>query len=70
MTTICCVCNRVEKKGEWNFPEQYICGQVSHGYCPACFQDMLETTRSYFRGLDRDVAVFSTQREIFSGICG
>jgi hypothetical protein len=49
MTTICCICRRVEDAGDWKSSKDCTCqGELSHGYCPACFSRVLRETRGYF----------------------
>ena len=49
MTTMCCICRRVEEEGAWKSSAECTCrGQLSHGYCPTCFAAVMEETREYF----------------------
>ena len=42
MIKICCVCHRVEQKNIWVRPAvATVTDKISHGYCPACYQEML-----------------------------
>ena len=43
MTKICCICNRVEHQGRW-ITVDVLPGteQLTHGYCPTCFLDVME----------------------------
>lgn len=39
---VCCVCNKVEHDGSWQYINYIDEGAVaSHGYCPQCFHETL-----------------------------
>ena len=42
MLTVCCVCNRMEHHNSWNdLQGETVKGDVSHGYCPDCFSNLM-----------------------------
>lgn len=44
----CCVCRKRERDGAWR-PEQGVAGErVSHGYCPACYEEFMERLELLF----------------------
>jgi len=59
MTRICCVCNKIESHGVWVAAgSQTGPGPFSHGYCPVCYDNELESIRLFLHG--RDMGRFSS----------
>ena len=49
MTTVCCVCNKTKGVKGWikrRKPSNE--GRLSHGYCPDCYQQSMETMQLNF----------------------
>jgi len=47
MTIQCCKCRRIREKGEWNRPPARLAGDISHTYCPACYDECLAEIDAY-----------------------
>ncbi len=53
MLTVCCVCNRMENHNSWDdLHEKTVTGDVSHGYCPDCFSDLMAELSMSLPGWD------------------
>ncbi len=53
MLTVCCVCNRTKQEEEWGM--EYLGPaslEVSHGYCPDCFDELMEELSTTLPGWD------------------
>lgn len=50
MTKVCCVCSKVEQQGGWTSDcVLSATQQLSHGYCPVCFEDVMEDLSRFFK---------------------
>lgn len=47
MQTICCICHKTKTENRWVRSTAPQSKQVSHGYCPRCYRQMLEQLNSY-----------------------
>ncbi len=47
MIRVCCVCRKVEKKGQWITTLSSTLQKVSHVYCPICYEDVLDKIERY-----------------------
>lgn len=48
MIRMCCVCRKVENKGNWqDQPEAATEKKVSHVYCPPCYEDLMDEIDRY-----------------------
>ncbi|WP_028579755.1 hypothetical protein [Desulfogranum japonicum] len=48
MVTLCCVCGRIEQRGEWLDTSDLADNElVSHGYCPDCFNEAIQNIDRY-----------------------
>lgn len=60
ITTQCCVCKRIRtQEGKWANPLPIETYQMSHGYCPTCYED-------YRKQVRLDVARFQSKRRLTS----
>ncbi|MDG4474591.1 hypothetical protein [Thiovibrio frasassiensis] len=49
MQVICCVCHKTKKHNSWAAKRSANSGdQRSHGYCPGCYQQMMERIENFF----------------------
>ncbi len=49
MQTVCCVCRRIKGKRGWLRGKGGAGEEVSHGYCPDCFQRTMERAEGFSR---------------------
>lgn len=53
MQVVCCVCQRTKQHNGWKkitvAPEE----DVSHGYCPQCYQQFMQQVRRFFTPLEQ-----------------
>ncbi len=47
MVRVCCVCRKIEQCGQWLRTAVYPGQKVSHAYCPACFDDLMDAIDRY-----------------------
>jgi len=48
MQVICCVCHKTKKPKGWAKQAARSGTQLSHGYCPQCYQQMMERIENFF----------------------
>jgi len=48
MQVICCVCLKTKKQKGWAKQAARSGVQLSHGYCPQCYQQMMERVENFF----------------------
>lgn len=48
MQVICCVCLKTKQPKGWAKQAARSGGQLSHGYCPQCYQQMMERVENFF----------------------
>lgn len=48
MQVICCVCHKTKNHKGWAKQTARSGGQLSHGYCPQCYQQMMERVTNFF----------------------
>lgn len=48
MQVICCVCHKTKKHKGWAKQAARSGAQLSHGYCPQCYQQMMEKVENFF----------------------
>lgn len=48
MQTICCVCHKTKTENRWVRSGPPRGKNISHGYCPRCYRQMLEELNTYF----------------------
>ncbi|HEX9714919.1 MAG TPA: hypothetical protein VGA28_04420 [Desulfurivibrionaceae bacterium] len=48
MQVICCVCLKTKQPKGWAKQAARSGGQLSHGYCPQCYQQMMERVETFF----------------------
>lgn len=41
MKTVCCVCEKIKNGNSWIKSKRYHNKVLTHGYCPECFQEVL-----------------------------
>ncbi len=39
--TMCCYCRRIKLDNSWHFVDIVDSGEISHGYCPTCFENFV-----------------------------
>ena len=52
----CCVCHRIERKGEW-LAGCILAGHepLTHGYCPDCFIEVTEKNKKLYEITERQM---------------
>lgn len=50
MKTVCCVCQKTKNKKGWGKQSITESKELSHGYCPDCYQEIIQTIRSKVNG--------------------
>jgi len=48
MQIICCVCHKTKNHKGWAKQAVRSGAPLSHGYCPQCYQQMLEKIENFF----------------------
>ena len=48
MQIICCVCNKTKNHNGWEKQAAWSGVQLSHGYCPQCYQQMMKKVANFF----------------------
>lgn len=48
MQVICCVCLKTKNHNGWKKQTARSGGQISHGYCPQCYKQMMERVENFF----------------------
>jgi hypothetical protein len=48
MQVICCVCLKTKKQKGWAKQAARSGVRLSHGYCPQCYQQMMERVENFF----------------------
>ena len=62
MIKICCVCNRIKHRGTWIAAEVFDeKEQLSHGYCPTCYDSVLEDISLFLHKEEKDLAMLAPQ---------
>ncbi len=47
MTTICCKCLKTKTDNGWTKTDSRDANILSHGYCPACYQETIKKIQNY-----------------------
>lgn len=48
MQVICCVCHKTKNHKGWAKQAARSGAQISHGYCPQCYRQMMEMVENFF----------------------
>jgi len=48
MQTTCCVCHKTKTENRWVRATSPRAKNVSHGYCPRCYRQMMARVQGYF----------------------
>ncbi|HIJ91338.1 MAG: hypothetical protein OEV89_11765 [Desulfobulbaceae bacterium] len=48
MLVICCVCHKTKAHNRWAKQAAKSGAQLSHGYCPQCYRQMMEKIENFF----------------------
>lgn len=48
MQIICCVCHKTKNHKGWGKQAARSGAQISHGYCPQCYKQMMERVENFF----------------------
>lgn len=47
MTTVCCKCLKTKTDNGWTKADSQNPTRLSHGYCPACYQETIKKIHDY-----------------------
>lgn len=68
MLTVCCVCKRTKRQGAWILEYSEPVGKpVSHGYCPDCFDDLMEKFPEISPDWRKETAVTTESFSVLTG---
>lgn len=56
MQTVCCICHKTKTRSRWVKPGQFPAQNVSHGYCPRCFRQLMAEVHRHFAHCNRQLA--------------
>lgn len=48
MLVICCVCRKTKNRNRWSKKVSGAGESLSHGYCPQCYQKMIDKVNAFF----------------------
>ncbi len=48
MQVVCCVCHKTKNNHRWTKQAIKSGMQPSHGYCPQCYQQLMERVENFF----------------------